>query len=169
MRYGLSLLTVMLCSGSSDLLACGCPDEDKQVSTPEKVRREFRQSDFVAEIAVDSVQFDTQSREFPCSTRKDVDGDWVEGVCHETNELLVARFRVVKLWKGESTTTTVITPRDWQACGLPFKKGDRVLLYAYADQIQPERLATDSCGRTDLVTNAKKDLKVIREMFKRTK
>ena len=168
MRRGLPLLAIALCLGSVEVLACSCREDDKQVSTSEKVQRQFRESDFVAEIEIESVEFDSRTREFPCSIRKDVDGEWVESVCNETDELLVARFRVVKLWKGDSATTTVVTHREWQACGLPFRKGEQILLYAYADERYPGLMAADSCGRTNLVANAKKDLKILRGISKRT-
>ena len=67
---------------------------------------------------------------------------------------LAVKFRVEKSWKLiRDDEITVFTVNTSNLCGLPFRVGERYLVYAHGGK----KLSTDICTRTALLLYAKDD------------
>ena len=70
-------------------------------------------------------------------------------------------FEISKFWKGPSYKNIALTTaRDGASCGYSFKKGEEYIVYAYDDE---NKLNTDLCTRTKLISNAREDLTALGE------
>jgi hypothetical protein len=156
----LHLLVIAICFEAGAAFACSCDEEAEGVSQAQQVKSEFKRSDFVAEIEIESATESTESREGSGLRWDPAKKDHVPARWIEHDELLIAKFRILKLWKGDSGLNTVRTNRAWQACGLPFKAGDRVLLYASRGESSGQ-LGSNSCSRTKPLRSAQDDLAVL--------
>jgi hypothetical protein len=160
MRHLFLLLAIAFCFEAGTVFACSCEEEAEGVSQTQQVKSEFQRSDFVAEIEVESATTSTESSEASGFRWEPAKKDHVPATWIEKNELLIAKFRILKLWKGDSGLNTVRTNRAWQACGLPFKAGDRLLLYASRGEASGQ-LGSNSCSRTKPLKSAQDDLAVL--------
>jgi hypothetical protein len=69
-------------------------------------------------------------------------------------------FRVEKIWKGnKAEKIIVLTNNQGKACGYHFKKGERYLVYAFADG----DLRTSICNRTNDLRSADGDLEELNQ------
>lgn len=72
---------------------------------------------------------------------------------------LAVRFRVEKSWKLiRKDEITVFTVNTSNLCGIPFRVGERYLVYAHARK----KLSTDICTRTVGLLYAKDDLEYLK-------
>ncbi len=70
-------------------------------------------------------------------------------------------FEVSKLWKGQSYKTLVVTTsRDGASCGYSFKEDEEYVVYTYGEE---NKLSTNICSRTKLLSNAQEDLAALGE------
>jgi hypothetical protein len=86
----------------------------------------------------------------------------------ETNEngyiYTGVELEIITFWKGNvSKKVTIITGNDSADCGYPFEVGKTYLVYAgnNASYSSVKRLETTICSRTNSLTDAKKDIKVL--------
>jgi hypothetical protein len=89
-----------------------------------------------------------------------------EPIEYETRVLI---FQVERGWKGETTSKMFLaTDRirnadgtgSGSSCDYDFEKGETYLIYAYGKE---NELRTDYCTRTELLTKAEEDLKILGE------
>lgn len=87
---------------------------------------------------------------------KVVDIDVPSGIVTSSGDSVKVTFEVSEIWKGSDYKTLVITTaRDSATCGYDFKKNEEYIVYAYGEE---NKLSTDICSRTKLLTNAQEDL-----------
>ncbi|RAV12987.1 hypothetical protein [Paenibacillus contaminans] len=83
------------------------------------------------------------------------------GLLRSSADPVEVKIEVDKVWKGElGKTQLVYTARDGASCGFGFEKGKQYLVYAYSDN---DRLVTNMCDRTKLISNAAEDLSLLKE------
>lgn len=137
-------------------IACTCVAEAGSLT--QRVETAVRQSDVVASIEVLSTAV--------VVTRNKVSGptwSWTDENYADFSELveeprLVATFKILNVWKGSQSMTSVSTPTEWQACGLSFQVGEQLLLYA---TITDAGLSTGSCTRTSRLRSSQQEVKTL--------
>lgn len=83
----------------------------------------------------------------------------------DKNNVLV-KFKMVKLWKGESQTEiTITTAKDSAMCGYNFEVGKKYLVYASGLK---ENLSVNNCSRTSLFSK-KGDAKYLDKLKRQKK
>lgn len=70
--------------------------------------------------------------------------------------IIIVTVEVAKTWKGEAGSQVEVETADPEEnnCGFDFKKGEDYLIYA----VKKQRLETDVCSRTKLLSAASEDL-----------
>ena len=90
-----------------------------------------------------------------------VDIDVPSGIVNSSADPVKVTFEVSKIWKGPDYKTLVLTTaRDEASCGYSFKQNEEYIIYAYGEE---NKLSTDICSRTRLLTNAQEDLQELGE------
>lgn len=158
MRLCLATIVVIASTAPGIAGACTCFVTSGKLS--EQVNEAVSNSELVAEVEILTVKTVTHRRLWEGEV-----WSWEDRKSHPKKELrdepkLVATFRTIRIWKGaELNASEVETNPEWQACGLGFKPGIRVLLYAYTTK--DGSLETDSCSRTALIESSAGDIRIL--------
>lgn len=150
--------------------ACTCIDTGPEgLSTEQKISTEADATNFVAVVEIISTR---EVVEIINAKGRFVGLVDASGPLPEPNEFprihhLVATFKPIHVWKGaHKQVDEVVTGVGMGDCGLPFSAGQKVLLYAYADDYL-DLLRTDSCGRTNLYRDAAQDADVLSKKYRK--
>ncbi|MDD3283997.1 MAG: hypothetical protein PHZ07_00145 [Patescibacteria group bacterium] len=74
----------------------------------------------------------------------------------ESSDPIKITFEVSQIWKGPNYKIIILTTaRDQASCGYPFEQNEEYIVYAYDKE---NKLNTNICSRTKLLTNAQEDL-----------
>jgi len=73
------------------------------------------------------------------------------GFPYNSRDSMIARFQVLKVWKGPATRTTDVRTLFFGDCGCKFSEGEDYLVYANGSG---EQLVTDRCTRTKPISEA---------------
>jgi hypothetical protein len=90
-------------------------------------------------------------------------------------ENLVYRLSVDKVYKGEAVSEVILvtdvfrygTISETTSCDFNYRGGEQYLVYATLDL--NGKFRRNGCGRTDLIKNAKKDIKVLQKLTSKMK
>lgn len=75
---------------------------------------------------------------------------------------LLVKIRVESNWKGaESNEIVIVTGKGNGDCGYSFTVGQKYLIYAY--QTSDRQLSTNICQRTALLSDAEKDIAILKK------
>ncbi|HEY0683868.1 MAG TPA: hypothetical protein VGD45_16165 [Steroidobacter sp.] len=141
------------------VLACSCPSDDSPLA--EQVKAAVRDSDVVAEVEIISTSVVMVSKEVSGKRWSWTDKQYHDFVETVSEPKLLAQISALRYWKGaHHGLVAVQTEAEWQACGLGFKAGQRLLLYARTVE-GDEVMETDSCTRTKLLEGAEPEIKVL--------
>lgn len=89
---------------------------------------------------------------------------WYEKTLQRMNrmnayQIMIVTFQPSRVWKGQSMPEIDVETPDPENddCGVDFKKDQEYLVYA----VMKQRLETDACARTKLLSKADEDLQVL--------
>jgi hypothetical protein len=142
--------------------AYSCTCIEPQGSFNERVLSMAHEAAFVGVVRIVSVKFVTEVHDGSGRYTGLREGNGLP----ERDEWLVAAYEPVRIWKQPAKYNySVATGMSAAACGLPFRIGDTVLLYAYAADYSG-LMHADSCGRSTLAEKATRDLDVLNRRFR---
>lgn len=117
-----------------ETFACSCDLPIPKMSVNKQVKKERKKSDAVFTGEVLEVKDDKFS--------------------------FIVKIKVKSKWKGVKDSEVIIfTGKGNGDCGYPFKVGESYLIYAY--QISNNRLSTNICQRTAVLSDAQADVVVL--------
>ena len=158
-----SLLVVPAIFLCATQIAQSCTCIEPRGSLSEKVRANAAAAAYVAIVRVTSIKFVIEER--------DEKGRYL-GLGEATvppinpDEWLLASYEAVHVWKqSKEPKPEVATGLSEAACGLPFKVGQTVLIYAYAPDYTG-LMHADSCGRSNLLERALGDVAILNKRYR---
>jgi hypothetical protein len=150
-----SIATVL---GAGYAYACSCVEARGPL--PVQVEHAVQDADFVAEVEIVSTASATETREVSSKRWSWKDHQYHPFTEPQTTEVFLAQVNVLKLWKGAATVKEISTGFGMGDCGLPFRAGQKVVVYADATDIA-DRVSTGSCMRTQMLPAAAEDVAVL--------
>jgi hypothetical protein len=158
-KLSVLVASAVLFSGIPSAHACTCIEPKGPENT--RIMAAAREAAFVGVVRITSIKFVTEIH--------DQNGKYVglrdAATSPERDEWLVASYETDRVWKqSASAENAVVTGLSEAACGLPFKLGQAVLLYAY-DPDYTKLMHADSCGRSVLLENAAKDIAALSKRY----
>lgn len=88
--------------------------------------------------------------------------DFSDEMFNISGDLKNVTFEVLEIWKGPNNETIVITTgmnEGISSCTYPFENNEIYLVYAYEEE---NKLVTNICSRTKLLSDAKEDIEYLR-------
>jgi hypothetical protein len=168
MRRLLLVTSVLLLAGVTEIAySCTCFEEAGSVE--KQVRSAAKTSEFVGLVRITKTRLEREVR--------DSNGRYIglrdpsAPAPYPTEPwdalYLVATFETLHVWKGRNLKVSdVATGTGIGDCGLSFREGQLVLLYASKANYTGLRYA-GSCGRTDLMRNAARDVEILNKRFRK--
>jgi tetratricopeptide (TPR) repeat protein len=153
-----ALALLLLCAWSNSWAACSCWKDNSPLE--QKVMNSFRAADYAALIEVTSTEVITVTREENVAIWNPRTLQSEDGTRVVNESLLVAKFKPLRIYKGEKSPTVVQTQAGADSCGVDLKPGSKYLVYASGPE-DDGHIFTSICSRTALVEESTQDIEVL--------
>jgi tetratricopeptide (TPR) repeat protein len=152
------LSLVCLCVWSQFSIACSCPQDPAPLE--QKVINAFQGADYAALLKITSTETMTRTREEPVAIWNSRTQQSEESTKVVRERLLIAKFTMLRMFKGDRSVTELETPAQSASCGVALKPGSQYLVYGYGPE-DSGRISTNLCTRTALVEESVQDIEIL--------